>query len=146
MNRIFDFKGESTDFVSDIIMPNIEIKRVCNIIKRGLEDNTASTTIYTTPADKDFYIVGLSLNYSKDITATSTSFGINAVIEGASTPILNLRGSTLTVQNEATSISLPNAIKVDRNTAITLTATNATANHSASAIIYGYTVETTKGI
>lgn len=144
LNRIFDLKGESTDYVSDVIMPVVPIQRICNIVRRAPLSNATSATVYTTPSDKDFYLNSAFLSVIKDVTAQSLASSILVFIDSVQVGILSISGLSLTPQNDVVSISFPIPLKLDRNTTITVTASNATANVSASAGITGYTVETTK--
>jgi len=146
MNRLFDFKGESTDFVSDIIMPVVEIKRICNILKFNSAVNATTATIYTTPSDKDFYLVAAQLSVIKDATSTSGGTSIFVIIEGVSVRLLSIATLTLTAQYSNIANNFPVPIKIDRNTIITVVNSTNNANISGYGSIQGYTVETTKGV
>lgn len=115
--------------------------RICNIAKTTSAVNATSATIYTTPADKDFYLVGFSIGLIKDATATSINSGISAYIDGLNTALIGIASLTLTAQSETLSQTLAYPIKVDRNTIIAVTNTTNVGNISARGSIIGYTVE-----
>jgi hypothetical protein len=145
LNRIFDLKGENTNLVADILQPVIEVKRICNILKTTLATNATSSTIYTTPSDKDFYIVCMHLSVIKDITSTSTKTSIYGTIKnGVAQDILVIPSLTLNIQNECKVVNFNNPILMERGTNISLTNSTNVANINASAQIYGYTTETMK--
>ena len=146
--RIFNTKSfdNISSEVSPIIQPTIEIKRHCNICKAIAATNNTSATIYTTPTDKDFYLVGASLSVIKDVTGVSNNSKINIIVDGISVAILSISSITLTPQYDSMTNSWSNPIKCDRGTVITVTNSSATANCRSDATIQGYTVETTKGV
>lgn len=145
--RLFNFKtGDGLSEINDTIVPIIPIEPRCDIIKSASATNATSAVIYNTPADKDFYITAMSLSLIKDVTSTSASSTIAMYIDGVQTFTLGITSITLTVQSETISISLPNPIKVDRGTAITVTNTTNVANINTRGTVYGYLVETVKGV
>jgi len=121
----------------------VPISRYCNIVRRGIATGT-STTIYSTPSDKDFYIVAAELAVIKDSSSTSTVSTITVVIDGVSQPLLSIPSITLTAQNAQVTQSFRNPVKVDRGTNITVTNGTNVAVINAHGCIAGYTVETTK--
>lgn len=145
VQRIFNLKGDSVSEVSEEIVPVVVVERFCNIVKRNSVTNGTSATIYTTPTDKDFYIVAANISTIKDATSTSLTERISVTIEGLLIAILEICSLTLTPQNDSMSISFPRPIKVDRGTNITVTNSTNVANITTVANIYGFTVETVKG-
>lgn len=148
-SRIFNTKSTETigNEVLPYITPTIAVTRFCDVIFDNVASNTTSTTIYTTPTDKDFYLVGAILSFVKDGTSTSTSSSITATIGGVSNKVI-LRLATLTLTAERGQISYNPSIpiKIDRGTNIAVTNSSGTANITARGVIHGYTVETTKGV
>jgi hypothetical protein len=130
--------------VNPIIQPVVEIKRNCDIVK-SIATGQTSNTIYTTPTDKDFYLVGATLSLIKDATATSTLSALKVYINGVQTTLMQIPGLTLTAQSQSMAFSFPE-IKIDRNTAITITNTTNISNIYLSGTIIGYTIETIKGV
>ena len=101
-NRKFNLKGGDM-LPSEIQGPvaTIEIQPHLNICKRASALNSTIATIFTTPSDKDFYLVAAELSLIKDATGTSTSSTISVIIEGLAVVLLDIAGITLTVQENS---------------------------------------------
>jgi len=140
--RIFKLKGESTSEVADMIVPVVIVEPVINIIKQNTVTNATTATVYTTPADKDFYLVAIQMTTIKDVTSTNTYTYVAGVISGVGMTFFQLPCFTLTVQTLQAQLSLPLPIKLDRNTTVTVNQETNVANSKTNAVIYGYTVET----
>lgn len=142
--RIFNFKvGDMpTSQVSDIIIPVIPVLPIANIVETGTVTNATSGTVFTTPTDKDFYLTGASLSMIKDVLSQSVSTDLRAVLRGITIFPLTIRSISLTIQNDSKAQIFNPPIKLDRGTTVTITNSNATAEITASATIYGYTQET----
>jgi len=138
-SRIFNLKGESTSEINDIIMPIIPIEPVINIVKVG----TADATIYTTPTDKDFYLCAAYITNQGGVGAAGTEGYITAYIDGVNVRIASIQHPTTTASAENEFFAYPRDIKIDRGTAIAITGG---VGLSVKGIIYGYTVETIKGV
>lgn len=141
--RIFKTKtgAHMESEVLGVITPVVPISPNPKIIKQNTATNSASETIYTTPSDKDFYLVACSLAVIKDASATSTASWLQVYIEGIATAILKIPSITLTAQTGYMVLPLPYPIKIDKNTAITINNGTAVANVLATGIIIGFTVE-----
>ena len=126
--------------IKEEIQPCIEINKFSYIIASTSYSNSTGGTIYTTPADKDFYITAAALAVIKDATATSTTEALFAYIGGAAINILTIPSLTLTAQTLANNISFAYPLKIDRNTAITASATTAVGNIRYNAMITGFTL------
>lgn len=138
-----------TDIVPKTVLPTIqpvfEVERkVCDIVRGSITTST-SATIFTTSATTDFYLTGVTLGYSKDSlqdTATGRC-NVNVFVNGTAREILSLPFVTLTAQNDCFTLELSTPLKVDRNTAISLSRGASTAGTFALAgNIVGYTEET----
>jgi hypothetical protein len=129
--------------VVPVMEVNPRLLRFANILKSATGNNSTSSTIYTTPVDKDFYLTGASLSVIKDVTATSVQTAINVVPIGFTTGsnICVLAGITLTPQTLAVSQNFNPPLKIARNTVIATTNSANTANIRAEASIVGYTVD-----
>lgn len=135
-------KDRLNDQVGNIIQPVIDINpkhaRRINIVRRG----TSAATIYTTPANKDFFLVGWSLNCistaagSNGITLTATPKGEAAVIID---DIYLLNTVNIDAANGKTSNFPAIPILLERNTAIVLAVIGTTT--SRTAIIFGYEID-----
>lgn len=144
--RIFNFKsGDSLGEINPVIQPIVQISPKINIIRSASATNATSGTIYATPTDKDFYVIGCMISHTRDVTATSTSSEIACSIDGLSRSLIKLNTITLTVGSKEASMSFTHPIKIDRNTNITVTNTTNTANLTTTGVIYGFTVEVVKG-
>jgi len=127
-----------SDNVQLVLNVNPKDYRRVNVIKRV----SAAGTVYTTPLDKDFFYVGSSM--TGDLTTASTAVGMTMSIfpKGEASVVVNASNfRTTAILDTAYSVStvmLPNAILLERGTAIVFSASNTT---SRSATIFGYTVE-----
>jgi len=144
LNRIFDLKGESTNFVSDIIVPVVNVSPVINNIKNAGATNATSATVYTTPTDKDFYLTNATISVIKDVTSTSAGSTVRVFVNGVQSIILDLAGITLTPQTLSQTMSFVPPIKLDRGSVVVVTNGTNVANIKTDCSILGYTVETTK--
>jgi len=123
-----------------VIEVNPKLLRRIDILKAGSVSNGTTSTVYTTPADQDFFIVAVSLSVTKDATSTSTSSGVTCIVGGAAVEITSIAGLTLTAQSSTISVALPTPIKVDRSSNITVTNSTNVANVRARANVLGYLV------
>jgi len=139
--RILNLKGqENVSEVADLIQPTIEIKPNLNIVRNS------DGTIYTTPSDKDFYLTAAEIATAHAATDTGTDANILATIQGSA-------NQRLVVIKELNNPGVPSTqtaimyfnppLKIDRGTAIIISATNFTG---ARGCINGYTRETIKGV
>lgn len=144
INRIFDLKGESTNLVSDIIMPVVPIVRQIDIVRNGTSSASGALTAYTTPSDKDFYLTGIFLNISCDAASDWVTASYTATIQGVSRAFAYIAKLTLTATQQQVSIQYPIPIKIDRGTNIVNSLTFAAGNTIRAYSLQGYTVETTK--
>lgn len=131
------------DYVRQDIQPVAEVdKPFCNIIRRGQSTTTGDINVFTTPTDKDFYIYGVTLGFSKNATcdvATGTATSLFIVQDGISNAILSLPGITTTAERDSISISFPRPLKVDRGTSILCTGTFTAGVMARAVTIFGYT-------
>jgi len=136
----------ATDVIPKQVLPTIqpvfEVKRrVCNIVRSATATNATSATLYTTPSNQDFYLIGATLGAFKDATSTSTFSALQVTIDGTARNLLLLPTLNGASAEPFLSISTnPNApIKVDRNTTINVINDTNAAEIRASATIMGYT-------
>jgi len=100
--------------------------------------NSTGGTIYTVPSDRDFYLYGVTLSVSKDVTSTSTSTHVSIVINGSANNVISIAGTTLTPLQDSVTLSLSKPIKIDKGTNISLFNTTNVANIISKATIIGY--------
>lgn len=132
--------------VVPLIQPTFDLQlNKTKIVREGSVATTnASTTLITTPTDKDFYLTYLFIDYIKNATAdgaSSATLGprIVTTIGGVSRQLLRTVNLTLTAQNGRIAVSFPKPIKIDRGVAISLSNYTFTVGAAlASASIAGY--------
>lgn len=135
----FDFFSKE---VGDKLIPVVPIIDACNIVRSGIATNVTSQVVYTTPADRDFYLCGYVLSVLKDASATSTYTLLQVYVNGTPLNVASLTGLSTTAQNQTVSNALFYPVKIDRNTAISILNQTNVANVTASANILGYISET----
>ena len=121
--------------VADAIIPVLPVnKKYCNIVKSA----DATGTLYTTPADKDFYLIAANISAEGSAGADGRTH-ITVTVGGVATQILNTYvDSAVGTQNTATNnLSLSVPLKIDRGTAIICTVVG------GFACIIGYTEDVT---
>lgn len=124
-----------------VVETNPKMLRRCEIVKTASAANATSATIYTTPADKDFYLSAVGLSCIKDATSTSTLSSIVTTVLGSSVVVIGIAGFTLTAQNDTMTLNFPVPIKVDRNVVISVNNSTNVANVTSRGSIAGYIVE-----
>jgi hypothetical protein len=139
------------NFLSSSVVPVIEMNprmlRVCNIVRSSQVSSTTGT-LFTTPANQDFYLVSANFSLIKNVTADDANgnTSLNVIIDGATVGVIRIPCLTLTAMQSNMSAVFPFPIKVDRNTAITITKNAITAGNSViCGSIAGYTVENSNG-
>lgn len=145
------FNNKQGDFMPDEVagpVAVIPIQRCANIIKATTSTGT-SGTLWTTPGDKDFYLLSAEFSIVKDAACDIATGGgplLQAVVDGVGLPLHRIPVVTLTFQNQSVVVSIPYpGLKIDRNTAIQHSRGATTAgNIVMSSVVIGYTVETTR--
>lgn len=127
--------------VVPVVDVNPKHARVCNIIRRTQANNNTSATVYTTPTDKEFYLVSYELSLIKDATSTSVGTYIEVTIDGATQILAYIDSFTLTAQAEAITGSFPIPIKIDKGSNINLRNSTNVANCKSDLAIIGFTVD-----
>jgi len=137
-------------FLSDDVqgpVATIAINPVCNIVKHNNRSTTGSTTVYTTPSDKDFYLVAIHQSWAADASCDCLEFWVgatNATDSTASTRYMAARRITLTAGRDQDTLVLPFPVRLARNSTITLNQSFTVGSASQHVTIFGYTQETTK--
>jgi len=144
--RTLNTKGDNISDEVGGLVPVIPIVPICRIVRSANRSTTGSSTVFTTPADKDFYLCGATLSAMCDATADNTNYALNVTVDGVSNSrdILRIEklAATFALSQTLTQVFDP-PIKVDRNTNITASSTFSAGNSRLSACIHGYTEETT---
>jgi len=124
---------------ADKIQLTYELKPPTLLVATALGTNSSATSIMTTPAAADIFITSAQMAVTKDVSATSTFFNVSVTQGGALKSIIRINTTTLTIQDLNASVSFPlPGIKVDRNTAINLTASSSTANFTCNVSLTYY--------
>ena len=129
--------------LSNQVVPVIEVGRhskFCTIV-RGTYAASGTVTLYTTPADKDFYLISATLSRCHIVTdnGTHTEMLLYPFDDGAQRILIHIAGVTLTVDNQSITIALSHPLKLKRNTAITCVDGGTYTQVGGS--IVGFTVE-----
>lgn len=135
-------KEKVPDELAEKIVPvfetNPDLLRKCDVWTSVTAANSLTTTIYTVPEDRDFYLVSASLSLIKDANATSTKTEIRVPLNKSGVPILTIPSITLTAQDAQISVCFPFPIKVQRGSAIYFANSTNVGNINVSAGIAGY--------
>ena len=117
-------------------------KEVVDIVKEGSTSATATSTIYTTPANADFYLTSTSLSITKDVNNDNTNVHISVVLPtGESVHVTRLMSQTLTADSHSILGVFNPPIKVKRGSNVTLGGAFAAGTMTKNAIITGFVVE-----
>ena len=121
------------------VTPNMN--ESCDVVVASPKSTTGTTTLYTTPSNKDFYLTGAWLSYTKDATCDTATgaLPITATLNGVAIQFLTLSKLTLTAEQRQISITFETPIKIDRNTIISFGTTWSVGNMIIAVGITGYT-------
>lgn len=108
-----------------------------DIVKNYSFTNSANATLYNV-VGKTFYLTYISMNTVKDATAVTIYVRIYAFIGGVETAIATQRFTTLTAEKDNSVYCFPFPIKIDKNTNITVDASNATGNFYSNIVLGGF--------
>lgn len=127
--------------IHPVIDINPKHARRCNLVRSVGVTNSTGTTIYTTPANQDFYLAGGCLSVVKDATSTSTYTRLRIFVEGVARDVVVIPGLSLVAQQMGLNLTIQDPIKVDRNSIISLGNETAVANITSNGSIWGYLVD-----
>ena len=134
---------EGVDVIPKTITPTIQpvydvYKRYSNVVRSSSRTTTGSTTIYTTPTDRDFFLTNIYMSNQSDATCDSTSIFIQFTVLGVVTYYLFPK-LTLTALNQTNNIQFAAPIRVDRGTSIIMTQTFSVGASTSHGLISGFT-------
>jgi len=119
---------------------NPKLMRRINVLARISAFGTA--TVYTTPANQDFYLVGVCIQAANSTASQASTATVTITPFGAAATIFNslyLRTSViLDVASGVSNMILPIPIKLERNTNVAYAASNIAVG---SIIVMGYVIE-----
>tara|TARA_Y100000310_G_C20676941_1_gene813641 strand:+ start:2217 stop:2702 length:486 start_codon:yes stop_codon:yes gene_type:complete len=113
-----------------------------HFIESTKSTSSGSTTIVSTPTNKDFYLTSCSLGLIKDAASDNVAADLRATVNGTVEFLLQIVGITLTAQETHLTVSFPEPIKLDRGTAIKIQGTATAGNFHKTGTITGYTIDT----
>jgi len=132
-----------SDFVQPVMEVNPKSFRRINVVKENSRITTGSTALYTTPTDRDFFLVAGYLQAVADATADNTTiYLLIQPIDSAEVNIIQMRKLSLTAFSEKISFCLPFPIKIKRGTTISFGTTYTVGACVINAVIMGYTIST----
>lgn len=134
--------------ISGQVIPVININpkdyRVVNIVKDVNTTASGAVTLYTTPADKDFFLTSVTFSVVKDAAcshAGASRLRLAATINGETVGIAGVALLNLTAENKTVGYGYSTPIKIDRGTALQSGLTFIAGNYSLYMSLQGYTVE-----
>lgn len=132
--------------LAEKIVPTFEcnplLMRRINVLKTSERTTTGLTTIYTIPADKDFFLVGVQMSNTSSATADNTTLTCNITLEGdTNVNILFLEKTTLTAYTNTINMILPLPIKLKRGSNITYGSAFTVGSSVTSLTFFGYLLE-----
>jgi len=128
--------------VVPVMEVNPKILRIINTVKEIGSSATGNTTIYTTPADRDFFLTSVYLTHTEDATSDGTGVYIQIVLpDGVTTRVLRFLKTTLTAFNNAMSLPFPRPILLKRNSTIIFVKAFTVGTTNTSGGITGYVVD-----
>jgi len=125
------------------IQPVLEAgPRYTYVLKHGNQTTSSSTyNLYTTPADKDFYLTFANLSLTKDAVSDNTQVYIQITQNGATILVAFIPTQTTTAGSWQIHCPFPYPIKVDRNTNILLAGTFTAGTFRRTGTIGGFILE-----
>lgn len=136
--------SELAEKVVPVMEVNPKMLRRITVFKETTKNTTASTTIYSTPSDRDFYLSAAYFSLQADAACDNVSGQIIATQEGSGKAILRIMKITLTATSGQMTLSLPEPMKIDRGTNITLNTSFTVGACSMTGGIFGYIDEMSK--
>lgn len=137
-----------TDQIPKYVVPTIQPvfeadKKICDIVRSSVSSTTGTVTVFTTPANLDFYLNSVVAGYVKDATCdiATGSINVQANVQGTTRAFVLMPVLTTTAQDDIVSVSFPAPIKIDRSAAITITGTFTAGAMSRAICISGFTAE-----
>ncbi len=142
--RIFQPKA-GDQFSDEVSGPYavIPVTPVTRVVAAVAATVTGSTTIFTTPARKDFYLTGIQMSWAADAACDAVQLNAFCTIDTLSVNIMQLMKTSGVQYQLSDTVIFPFPIKVDRNTNIRFNTTFAAGSSRHGACIYGYTEEVT---
>jgi hypothetical protein len=129
------------------VVPTMEVNpallRKANIVRGGTANTSSSTSsVYTTPTDRDFYLTSVNYFITKDAASDNAS---NTVIinvaESGDQVLISVPAITATALTYGTSLTFSHPIKLTRGTTVRMSSSFTAGVLIRSLNITGYTIE-----
>lgn len=139
--KIQTSRDKTPNQIADKVVPVIDVNpkhaRIINRVAVGTCTNATSATAFTTDANRDTYLQGVTLAYIKDATSTALSVSIAVFTEEqGSVTIAQIPCLSLTAASGSLSVMLPVPMKLQRNTACSVRASTNVANVTVTGCFY----------
>jgi len=133
--------NEIAEKVVPVMEVNPKLLKTIDYVKSASLTNSTSTNIYTTPTNRDFYIVSAEISMIKDVTATTDGLFMNTTINGVAVNLLGFPGITLTPAEGTATLNPCRPIKIDRGVNIALSSNTNVGNFKMFGTILGFHVD-----
>jgi len=130
--------------VVPVMEVNPKILQPINIFVRGSSAASGTSTIYTTPTDKDFFLCGVSCDMNSDAAADNTYYVLQATLQDGTTLDLRWQKTTLTAFNKTAIYNFPKPIKLKKGSTVTIGTTFTVGAATKDVTIWGYLVNNIK--
>lgn len=129
-----------------LVIPVMEVNPKLLKSSTVLNNTTRTTTgsgitLLAAQPNKEVFISGIMVANVQDVVSDNASITITVVINGANRNIYKFLKPTLTISNTFHTINFVPALKIDRNTAITFTASFTAGSCTTEFSIFGYFIE-----
>ena len=128
-----------------MIVPTYSVNpiRIANIVEFFNKNNTGTSTIFTTPADRDFFLTGASISGSADVLYDGLTCRVSGTLpNGAAVDLIMSKNRPLVVfGNVFHSRDYTHPIKLKKGSTITVTLSFAAGTPLYSIVIQGYTTD-----
>ena len=139
-----DVPSRLASAVVPVMETNPKLLNTTIVVKSTAFSNNASTVIYTTDANKRFFITGCWLSFVKDVNATTTNISLNVIPKGNTTQFTQLiyfNTTTLTAERDGFGLTFPSPIELEKGSAISVISGTAVGNFYGRGIVMGYYIE-----
>ena len=131
------------DHLKDDVQLTFPLQKFYADISRGMTSTVTSTgqTIYTIPADKDFFLTFAQLSYTKDAACDCVAVQLNGTsFDGLAVNILSLLMNPLILNNDNLTGSYTYPIKLKAGTNITLIGSFTVGTMTKRGVIQGFLI------
>jgi hypothetical protein len=141
---------QNNDFIpnqfADKIVPVINVNpkdyRRVNVVSANTIATAGDCAIYTTPADRDFFLTNLIVHIQADLTCDCANWRCYVQIDGATKNILSIQRITGAASDNTYILNFETPIKIDRGSGIGIAGNKTAGTLYKDGSIAGYTVNT----